>query len=78
MKHCRAGILTPHIARYLLATELLRDPDQPHRYITIDRWVSSQDYEWFLLQWKTEYAIIDAQGEGLAEHEARLGKWETI
>ena len=60
-----------------LETELLRDASDLHRYITIDRWMSSQEYEAFLFQWKTEYATIDAQCEGLTERETLLGKLET-
>ena len=60
-----------------LETELLRDASDPHRYITIDRWMSSQDYEDFLLQWKTEYATIDTESEGLTERETSWGKFET-
>jgi heme-degrading monooxygenase HmoA len=60
-----------------LKTELLRDETQAHRYLTIDRWASSQDYKLFLLQWKTEYAALDAQCEGLTEQEVLLGKWES-
>jgi heme-degrading monooxygenase HmoA len=30
-----------------LSTELLHDPNDAHRYLTIDRWKSSQDYETF-------------------------------
>lgn len=59
-------------------TELLRDPEQPHHYITIDRWISSQHYESFLSRWKTEYAAIDAQCESLTEMESLVGKWELI
>jgi heme-degrading monooxygenase HmoA len=59
-------------------TELLRDPNQPDRYITIDRWASSQAHESFLLRWKAEYAALDAQYEGLTETESLLGKWESI
>jgi heme-degrading monooxygenase HmoA len=61
-----------------LGTELLHDPTSALRYITIDRWNSSQDYETFLLQWKSEYASLDAQYERLTEHESRWGKWESI
>ena len=59
-------------------TELLRDPNHSQRYITIDRWASSQDYESFLLQWKTEYAMLDMQCAGLTEKESLLGKWESL
>ncbi len=61
-----------------LGTELLRDENHPHRYITIDRWTSLQDYESFLSRWKTEYAILDAQCGMLTEQETLLGKWESI
>lgn len=61
-----------------LRTELLRDERYPHRYITIDRWASSSDYESFLSKWKREYARLDAQCDGLMEKEALIGKCESI
>ena len=61
-----------------LSTDLLRDSNQPQRYITIDRWTSSGDYESFRSRWKDEYAILDAQCESLTEHETLLGKWESV
>jgi heme-degrading monooxygenase HmoA len=61
-----------------LGTELLRDPNHSQRYVTLDRWASSQDYESFLLHWKTEYAMLDRQCEGLTEKESLLGKWESL
>jgi heme-degrading monooxygenase HmoA len=57
-----------------LGTELLRDSTTPHRYITIDRWTSSAAYESFRSQWKSEYARLDAQCEGLTEQETLLGR----
>jgi len=60
-----------------LGTELLVDEGHPHRYITIDRWVSSKDYESFLSERKNEYADLDAQCAVLTERETPLGKWET-
>lgn len=61
-----------------LKTELLRDVNKPHRYMTIDRWNSRQDHEEFLEQWKIEYATLDEQCEGLTEKESLLGKWESV
>ena len=61
-----------------LGTELLRDSTHPHRYLTIDRWTSSEDYESFRSQWKSEYATLDAQCEGLTIQETLLGMWESI
>jgi heme-degrading monooxygenase HmoA len=61
-----------------LGTELLSDERDRHRYITIDRWRSSRDYESFLAEWKNEYERLDALCEGLTERETLLGIWETI
>jgi heme-degrading monooxygenase HmoA len=61
-----------------LETELLRDPGDPYRYITIDRWTTTEEYETFLSQWKTEYAAVDAQCEDLTEREILCGRLEMI
>lgn len=61
-----------------LGTELLKDPSDPQHYLTLDRWTSTTDFESFLSTWKQEYAILDAQCEGLTEEETLLGKWESI
>jgi heme-degrading monooxygenase HmoA len=56
-----------------LGTELLRDSDQPRRYITIDRWVSAEAYNSFQLKWQEEYKELDARCENLTERELFLG-----
>jgi heme-degrading monooxygenase HmoA len=61
-----------------LGTDLLRDPCDRYRYLTIDRWASIADYESFLSSWKNQYEEVDTQCEGLTERETSLGKWETI
>lgn len=61
-----------------LGTELLLDTSRPHRYITIDRWRSSQAYLTFLAERKNEYESLDAQCAVLTEQETRLGTWELI
>jgi heme-degrading monooxygenase HmoA len=61
-----------------LSTELLHDPNDAQRYLTIDRWESLQDYETFLLQWKADYAALDTQCEELTEHETLLSKGEYL
>ena len=61
-----------------IGTELLAEERCAHRYITIDRWSSSQDYESFLAAWKNDYEDLDAQCGGLAESETLQGKWERI
>ncbi len=65
-------------AEGFLDTQLLRVENRPYRYITIDRWTSPGDYESFRLQWKSEYARLDAQCDGLTEQETLLGKWAAI
>jgi heme-degrading monooxygenase HmoA len=61
-----------------LGTELLYDPQNSQGYITIDRWVSSRDYDNFLIRCQEEYEILDAKCNELTERETLLGKWETI
>ncbi len=61
-----------------IGTELLRDEKNPHRYITIDRWDSAESYQAFHFQFKKDYEVLDAQCEGLTEHEILLGKWESV
>lgn len=65
-------------SRGYLGTELLSDEREPHRYITIDRWSSRQEYESFLSEWKNEYQLLDGRCDGLTEQQALLGKWESI
>ncbi|NOH02890.1 MAG: antibiotic biosynthesis monooxygenase [Chloroflexi bacterium] len=61
-----------------LGTELLRDENDPNRYLAIDRWVSKGDYEAFRSQWKDEYEALDRECEGMTERESLLGIWEPI
>jgi len=61
-----------------IGTELLRDENQPQRYLTIDQWATQEDYEAFRTKWKKEYEALDAQCEGLTERESLLGNWETV
>ncbi|MBI5842342.1 MAG: antibiotic biosynthesis monooxygenase [Chloroflexi bacterium] len=56
-----------------LNTELLRDPDRPRRYITIDHWISLEAYEAFLAKWKEDYDALDAHCKDLTERESQLG-----
>jgi heme-degrading monooxygenase HmoA len=61
-----------------LGMELLRDEENPLRYLTIDRWASKAEYEAFLSTWEQAYAQMDAQCEGLTERESLLRKGNTI
>ena len=57
-------------------TELLRDWDNPRRYLTVDRWDTIVDYERFRERSATESAALDAQGEELTLDETRIGAFE--
>lgn len=56
-----------------LGTELLRDLNETQRYITIDRWVSSEAYNSFQAKWQAEYKKLDARCENLTGSESFLG-----
>jgi heme-degrading monooxygenase HmoA len=60
-----------------LGTQLLRDTQLPHRYLTIDRWTSQAEYEAFLTQWQAEYTALDARCADLTEQESPLGTWTS-
>ncbi|MEW6406014.1 MAG: antibiotic biosynthesis monooxygenase family protein, partial [Chloroflexota bacterium] len=61
-----------------LSTELVRDPKRPQRYVTIDRWISSEAYEMFIQKWKEDYEALDSYCRNLTEHEALLGAFTQI
>jgi heme-degrading monooxygenase HmoA len=59
-------------------TELLFDRERPHRYLTIDRWMSRDKFEGFQSMREVEYKTLDEQCDGLTESESLLGTWETL
>lgn len=61
-----------------LGTELLRNAQQPRRYITIDRWVSFEAYNSFKAEWQAEYRELDAHCEHLTDRETFLGDFSSI
>lgn len=56
-----------------IETLLLRDADDPLRYVTIDRWQSSEHYSEFRSQFNLEYRELDARCEELTTEERSLG-----
>ena len=44
-----------------LGTELLRDRDDPYRYVTADYWQSRASYDAFQTGFGAEYAAVDAR-----------------
>jgi len=56
-----------------LGTELLQALDDPQRYITLDRWSSSQAYNSFHAKWQDEYKELDERCKDLTARESFLG-----
>src|SRR5215208_7498983 len=56
-----------------LSTELLQDSDHPQRYITIDRWASSEAYNSFHTKWQDEYKALDEHCKDFTDRESFLG-----
>jgi|SRR5688572_9374671 len=61
-----------------LGTELLRDMEQPRRYLTLDRWHSRAAYEAFQKRWTEAYKELDGRCEGLTEQEVIIGSMVPI
>ena len=61
-----------------LGTELLHDPLDPSRYLTLDRWVSREAFESFRRLRSQEYEALDRRFAELTSHEAALGSFETV
>lgn len=61
-----------------IETRLLRDAEDQTRYLTMDRWESRDAFDDFKRRFATEYRTLDAQLEGLAQTETRLGAFDTM
>ena len=59
-------------------TRLLRDPNRPAIYLTLDFWNSREAYEQFMAIHKDKYKMLDAAGEELASKERRIGWYELV
>jgi 8-oxo-dGTP pyrophosphatase MutT (NUDIX family) len=59
-------------------TDLLRDGAAERRYLTIDRWASGAANDAFRERWRSEYEALDRRCESLTEHEAALGRYDTV
>lgn len=60
-----------------LGTELLQQPDQGSTYLTIDSWNTKQEYQQFMMAYKTHYERLDTRLEELTESEAFLGEYTS-
>ncbi len=61
-----------------LGTELLGDPADPARFVTIDRWQSREARERFLGHFGEAYAALDHACEALTLSERLLGEFEAF
>lgn len=61
-----------------LGTELLRDLEGGHHFMTIDRWQSRQAYEGFRRDRSAEYAALDGEGAQLTDVEALVGEFTAV
>jgi len=59
-------------------TDLLRDGAAERRYVTVDRWASRAANDAFRERWRTEYEALDRRCESFTEHEAALGRYDTV
>lgn len=59
-------------------TELIRDREDPLRYVTIDVWQSRQAYERFKKQNRAEYRAIDKKCESLTRSEKLIGEFHSM
>jgi heme-degrading monooxygenase HmoA len=61
-----------------IGTELLRDVDEPDRYLVVDRWESVDDYNAFLSMHQAEYLRRSDEAQFHYIQELRFGTFENI
>ena len=61
-----------------IGTELLRDVEEPDRYLVIDRWESAEAYTAFLAAHGAEYLQRTDDARLYYLHELRMGTFENI
>ncbi len=61
-----------------LETLLLHDAATPGRYVTIDRWRSTESYRAFRERFAGEYAELDRRCETLTTREVDLGSFVDV
>ena len=60
-----------------LGTTLLRDSDNPRRYLTIDRWGDAASHATMRERFAKEYEALDRACAGLTETERQIGFFES-
>jgi heme-degrading monooxygenase HmoA len=64
--------------RGYIGTELLRDVEEPGRYLVIDRWESVEAYNAFLAEHNDEYVRRSDESRFHYVQELRFGTFENI
>ncbi|HZT91665.1 MAG TPA: antibiotic biosynthesis monooxygenase family protein [Gaiellaceae bacterium] len=64
--------------RGYIGTELLRDVDEPERYLVVDRWESAEAYNAFLTDNHAEYMRRADESRFHYEQELRFGTFENV
>ena len=59
-----------------IQTLLLRDATDPRRFVTIDRWQSSEAYRGFRSNFSRQYADLDRRCANLTVRETLLGNFD--
>ncbi|HET7648422.1 MAG TPA: antibiotic biosynthesis monooxygenase [Gaiellaceae bacterium] len=65
-------------ARGYIGTELLRDVEEPDRYLVIDRWESADAYNEFLAAHRDEYMRRADESSLHYVQELRFGTFENV
>jgi heme-degrading monooxygenase HmoA len=64
--------------RGFIGTELLRDLDEPDRYLVIDRWESIEAYDAFVAEHQSEYMRRSDEARLHHVQELRFGTFENV
>jgi heme-degrading monooxygenase HmoA len=56
-----------------IEVRLFASPDEPGRYLTMDRWATREAFDAFHQEFGTEYDFLDKLHEGIAVTESRVG-----
>jgi heme-degrading monooxygenase HmoA len=61
-----------------VGTELLRDVEQPGRYVVVDRWDSREAYNAFVAEHRDDYMRRVDETAYLYDQELRFGTFENV
>ena len=61
-----------------IVSELLRDLEQPGRYLVVDRWETAEAYNAFIAANGEEYMRRSDEAASLYVQELRLGSFESV